>query len=327
MNASIDKQTGEARNWCPPSEIDPREASKPGVRMNPEQAILAQIQKNPALTIPQTQALLDAADLAYDGQFLGFYAHGLFGGLRVKETKEMGAEGFAPEEGVQNLPTQASKKNMARSSELQTNITIIIEGLKAAGRYGDENLAPNHNQRAAIHVLAGFTSNSKQAHMRARHERKRLAKLGIELPTFNWGIPFPKNALRRTSLSMHYKLFGSVKKTLEWAGTGKSAFKPFYRRLVTKEQARQYWLLLPSRLAGTPVQLPPGHQLDCPLNPEVEATIARAQESLEADQERAAEAKARKAAERPAQLKAKQAEYNRRARLKAKERKKQAGGD
>jgi hypothetical protein len=74
--------------------------------------------------------------------------------------------------------------------------------------------------------------------------------------------------MRHTSLSMHYKLFQNVALTTGWAGNSPGVFKEYYKKMVTKEEARQFWVMLPTCLArgGTiPIQLPHGHQLDSAL--------------------------------------------------------------
>ena len=123
-------------------------------------------------TPSQSQALLDVAHIAFDGGYAAFYAHGLFGGSRVKETKRMGVEGFDPEDGVQAVSTEAAKKDEARESTLYNNLIVIVEALKSAGLYTNKNLRPNHNQRAAIHILAGFAATpSKLTDAQTTNER------------------------------------------------------------------------------------------------------------------------------------------------------------
>jgi hypothetical protein len=225
--------------------------------------------------------------------------------------------GYNAEDGTQVLASHVDKLKEGRESALQSNLIVMVEALKSAGLYHKTNLRPNNNQRAVIHVLAGFTSNAKQVHTRANRERKRLAKLGIVLPEYHWGIPFPKNALRRTSLSMYYKLFGSEALAEEWAGNG-DVFHPYYKRLVTKEGARLFWVMLPTQLAGIPVKLPEGHKLDSAMTDEVKAAVSAACETMKPVTARLAEAKAKAAAARPAELKARTAIYNKRAFLKRK---------
>jgi len=329
MHASKDPVTQEKRNWCPPPEImipDPPRVvpGKTGDDEESDEVMDAQCRKHPALTIPQVQALLDVSHIAFDGGHAAFYVHGIFGGSRVKETKRMGVKAFDPDDGVQSMSAEAAKKDEARESTLSKNLIVMVEALRSAGLYTDEALRPNCNERAAIHILAGFTSNSKQAHIRANRERKRLAALGVVLPQHNWGIPFPKNALRRTSLSMHYKLFGSVALTVEWAGNSKEVFKPFYKRLVKKPEARKFWLMLPSCLkAGSDIKisLPANHQLDSAMTSEVSTAVSAGCQAMSLVTSKIAEAKTKAAAAKPGEVKARQAAYNKKACLKRKAKK------
>lgn len=327
MHASKDPVTQEKRDWCPASEITipdpPKEVTgKAGDDEESDEVMDAQCRKHPALTIPQAQALLDVCHIAFDGTHAAFYCHGFFGGSRVKETKQMGVKGFDPDDGVQAMSSEAAKKDEARESTLYTNLIIMVEALRSAGLYTNEALRPNGQERTVIHILAGFTSNSKQAHIRANRERKRLAALGIVLPQYHWGIPFPKNALRRTSLSMHYKLFKSVALTVEWAGNSGDVFRPFYKRLVTNADARQYWVMLPKHLtaAGVKVNLPANHKLDSAMTSELATKVSTACEAAKQAAMKLGEVKAKAADARPAELKARQAVYNKRAYLKRKAR-------
>lgn len=324
MHSSLDPITREKRNWCPPSEMQTPEPpkivqGKSGNDETSEEVMDVMCRKQPALTVAQAQALLDISHIVFDGKFAAFYAHGLFGGSRVKETKRMGTNGFDSNDGVQNIATQVDKNDQGRESTLYPNLIVIIEALKEAGLYTNTNLRPNCNQRAVMHVLAGFTTNVKQVIARANRERKRLAKLGIVLPQYNWGIPYPRNALRRTALSMHFKLFGSEALTKEWAGNG-DVFRPFYKRLVTKPAARGYWVLLPSHFqrAGVTVNLPVGHKLDSAMTSEVTTAVLAAGEAMKAAMAKLSEAKAKAAAARPTELKARRAVYNKRAVMKRK---------
>ena len=108
----------------------------------------------------------------------------------------------------------------------------MVEALRSAGLYTNKGLRPHALMRNVIHLLAGFTSNNKQALRLAERERKRLEARGILLPKYNWGVPFPRNALRRTALSMHYKLFLNVPFTTGWAGNSPGILKEFYKRLA-----------------------------------------------------------------------------------------------
>jgi hypothetical protein len=324
MHSSEDPETQEKRNWCPAPDLDdPKPLTEVEDRAardsESDQVMDFMCVKHPALTIPQSQALLDVSHIAFDCRFAAFYAHGLFCGSRVKETKKMGVQGFDPVDGSQAIATQADKKDQGRESTLYHNLIVIVEALKSVGLYTITNLRPNYSHRSVIHILAGFTSNSKQAHIRANRERKRLAKLGIVLPQYSWGIPFPKNALRRTSLSMHYKLFGSEDLTKEWAGNG-DVFRPFYKRLVKKPDACEYWVMLPSHLkeAGVKAKLPAGHKLDSAMTPQLAGLVSTAQQAAQAAAAKLTEAKAKAAANQPAELKARQAVYNKRAYLKRK---------
>ena len=110
---------------------------------------------------------------------------------------------------------------------------------------------------------------------------------------------------------MHYQLFGSVAVTEEWAGNSKGIVQPFIKGLVTKAQASQFWVMLPSYLhaAGIKVDLPANHNLDSAMTAARVLSVSTAQAAMKSVMAKLAEAKVKAAAKRPAELKTRQAEY------------------
>jgi hypothetical protein len=292
MHESKDPVTQAKRNWCPRSGIE----SVP--RSRPQNACTGEIKlqdsdrgadsdclRNPALTIPQVQALIDVAWVVYGGRYAPFYVHGLWCGSRSKEISRTNVTAFNSHDGILAVSDLAAKTDQGRESEVYPNTIAMVEALRSAGLYTANGLRPGFGQRGVIQVLAGFASHNKQALSRAERERKRLEARGIILPRYNWGIAFPQNALRRTGLSMHYKLFLNVPFTTGWAGNSPRVFKEFYKRLVTKQQAREYWIMLPTWLrakAAIQVELPRGHKLDSAITETVKTTVSAACEAMSA---------------------------------------------
>lgn len=240
------------------------------------------------MTIPQVQALIDVAWVAYGGGYAPFYVHGLWCGSRAKETSRTDVTAFNSHDGLLVVSEVAAKTDQGRETEVYPNAITMVEALRSAGLYTAKGLRPCQLYRAVIHVLAGFTSNDKQALVRAKSQRKRLESRGIILPEYNWGMPFPKNALRRTALSMHYKLFLNAPFTTGWAGNSPGIFKEFYKRLVTKQDAREYWVMLPAwlrRKREIKVELPQGHKLDSAITEAVKAAVSSACEAMHAFKE------------------------------------------
>lgn len=84
---------------------------------------------------------------------------------------------------------------------------------------------------------------------------------------------------------MHYKLFLNVPFTTGWAGNSPGIFKEFYKRLVTKQEAHEYWVMLPTWLkakAVIKVELPKGHKLDSAITEEVKSAVSAACEAMSA---------------------------------------------
>jgi hypothetical protein len=192
---------------------------------------------------------------------------------------------FNSHDGILAVSDTAAKTDQGRESEVYANTIAMVEALRSARLYTARGLRPGFGQRGVIQILAGFTSHNKQAWTRAERERKRLEARGVTLPRYNWGIPFPQNALRRTALSMHYKLFLNVPFTTGWAGNSPRVFKEFYKRLVTKQEAREYWAMLPTWIkakGAIEVELPHGHKLDSAITETVKTTVSAACEAMSA---------------------------------------------
>ena len=291
MHVSKDPVSQTKRNWCPEPTIEipkaPRLAKTPDtdIAKDSDRTTDPECLRNPALTIPQVQAMIDVAWVAHYGKYAPFYVHGLWCGSRAKEISRTDETAFNSHDGVLAVSESAAKTDRGRESEVYPNTITMVEALRFAGLYTSEGLRPNRPERAVIHILAGFTSNSKQFLARAERERNCMEARGIILPKYNWGVPFPKNALRRTALSMHYKLFLNVPFTTGWGGNSPAIFKEFYKRLVTKLEAREYWVMLPTWLKAKGeirVELPKNHKLDSAITEEVKTAVSAACDAMSA---------------------------------------------
>jgi len=288
MHSSLDPVTQTARNWCPastlktvvtgpvsPPEIDSMGNGKGGWPK--------------ALSIPQIQALIDAAWAAFGGRYAAYYIHALWCGCRSREISRTVPELFDANDGVLFIPDSVAKTDKGREVRLFDNVIVMVETLRTAGLYTRRALRPARHYRTVIQILAGFGSGNQKALAAAAAERERLALKGVSLPANDWKMPYPRNSMRHTSLSMHYKLFQNVALTTGWAGNSPGVFKEFYKKMVTKEEARQFWVMLPGCLAqggNIPIQLPHGHQLDSALTTNVTSSVSAAREvfsQLQAD--------------------------------------------
>jgi hypothetical protein len=99
---------------------------------------------------------------------------------------------------------------------------------------------------------------------------------GVETPPTGrgkgWG-PWPQNAFRRTALSLHFKLFFDKATTVIWAGTSGEEkggmFRAYYKRmkdmsghLFTKQDAANYWLILPTCMKAAMAKINWGNVVD-----------------------------------------------------------------
>jgi hypothetical protein len=287
MHGSKDPVTQMKRNWCPKCTIETPKEMKFAKRAENEAGADSDPEcvRNPALTIPQVQALIDVAWVAYEGKFAPFYVHGFWCGSRAKEISRTNVTAFNSQDGVLAVSEAAAKTDQARESEVYPNSIIMVEALRFAGLYTAKGLRPNPHHRATIHNLAGFTSNDRHVVAAADRERRRLVGRGVVLPSYKWGMPYPKNAMRRTALSMHYKLFLNVALTTGWGGNSPGVFKEFYKRLVTKADAREYWVMLPTWLrerADVRAELPKNHKLDSAITEDVKTAVSAACEAMSA---------------------------------------------
>ena len=289
MNASKNPGTQQVRNWCPPCLIETPDLAEM-TRLKHQQiagvnnAVDWECQQKPALTIPQVQALIDVAWVAWGGKFAAFYVHALWCGSRSKEVRRTATTAFDSKDGVLLVPASAAKTDKGRESQLYDNAIVMVEALRQSGLYTKTGLTPNHKQRRIIQILAGFKSANFEANRSANKVRRQLLAQGIELPNYQWGKAYPINALRRTSLSMHYKLFQNVQLTTGWGGNSPDIFQEFYKRLVTKEEASQFWVMLPTWLTRKhpiEIKLPPGHKLDSAMTPNVTSGVSAAGQAMQ----------------------------------------------
>ncbi len=316
MHDSTDPITQTKRNWCPKSTIEisrkltSAKQSNTALPQGSHSAFDPECLKNPALTNPQAQALIDAAWVAHGGKFAPYYVHGLWCGSRAKEITRTDVTAFNSYDGVLSVSDAAAKTDRARESEVYPNAITMVEALRFAGLYTSEGFRPDDHQRVVIHILAGFTSNDKRMHARAERERQRLEDRGIIIPKYNWGMAYPKNAMRRTALSMHYKLFLNVAFTTAWGGNSPGVFKEFYKRLVTKSEAREYWTMLPiwlKRKGDIKVELPNSHKLDSAITEEVKTAVSVACDAMHAFKRDMAAAEVQLNATKPAKHKTRRA--------------------
>lgn len=325
MHTSIDPATGEPRNWClswntAKEGNTSRKLHHRSTKVDTE-LIEQQCRRNPALSVEQCQAIIDVAWQAYDGKFAAFYVHSLFGGTRVKETKRTKPDAYDCDDGVLTVAATVAKTDKARESDLTPNTVIMIEMLLELDLYNASGMRPTQLNRNVIAILAGFQSNNQVAQHYAHKERLRLQANGIQLPSQPWGVILPRNALRRTGLSMHYKLFKDVTRTTDWAGNTGKIFADYYKRLVKKEDARRFWTMIPSVIherLTTAVPLPQGHCLDSVVSPETNQALVDAKrlaQQIQSDALKAAEARKR---ERKETLRLRTLVYRKRSYLKQK---------
>lgn len=289
MNASKDPVTQSTRNWCPPSAIEAPTAEETYRLMNPLAAAGSgsvdwECQRRPALTIPQVQALLDVAWVAWGGKFAPFYLHALWCGSRSKEILRTSSAAFDSKDGLLTITAAADKTDRGRESQLYENAIIMVEVLRQKGLYIEAGLKPTHKQRELIQTLAGFQFNNFEINRRARKIRRLLERQGITLPNYQWNMAYPTNGLRRTSLSMHFKLFQNVALTTGWGGNSPGIFRDYYKRLVTKDEARLFWTMLPTWLTqknDIPVHLPAGHKLDSAMSVNVVNGVSAATAAMD----------------------------------------------
>lgn len=288
MHSSLDPVTQSARNWCPASTLK-TPINSPIFSPANDSVDNGKNGCPKALSIPQIQALIDAAWVAFGGRYAAFYIHALWCGCRAREISRTVPELFDSNDGMLFIPDSVAKTNKGREVKLFDNAIVMVETLRNAGLYTRRALRPGRHYRTVIQILAGFRSGDKKAHATAAAERERMALKGVTLPANDWRMPYPYNRMRHTSLSMHYKLFQNVALTTGWGGNSPGVFKEYYKKMVTKEEARQFWVMLPTCLSqggNIPIQLPDGHQLDSALTTNVTSSVSAAREifsQLQAD--------------------------------------------
>ncbi len=180
------------------------------------------------LTVDQSKRLLDATKKAAPS-FLPFIVLGLFCGVRPDEIKQLSWQQVNLETRYVEIPAAIAKRvkggsRQRRLIKLQPN---AIAWLKLGGDLPPVSWQDRWDE---ARQAAGFSVAMRTK----RGQRKRCD-----------GEPWPKNAMRHSFCSYCLPIFGELKES-EWAGHSPAIAIQRYRELVTEEESKKFWAILPA---------------------------------------------------------------------------------
>ena len=235
-----------------------------------------------------TQAILDSSLAAFDGEHAAHYLLRAYGGVRVAEAARMSPKDFLLIDGTVSVPRSAAKTREQRSSEVMSNLRVMVEYLIQMNLFNDQNFkAPTKHRHQIISLLAGFTSQNRKIVRAANNHRERILAQGKSLQEEKWNIPWIQNGMRRTDMSMYKLLCGDEEKTVIRSGTSKKMFEGYSRR-CSKHGAADYFTLIYTCLSkqGLNATLPKGHKLDIEKDSVMESALSTVRSIAAAEKEK-----------------------------------------
>ncbi|MBP6505952.1 MAG: hypothetical protein KA257_00175 [Opitutaceae bacterium] len=170
-----------------------------------------------------------------DTDEIGFWVLALFSGMRIVEIRRLQREAepwrwFRVEDGIIDIPACAGKMR-ARRAAMHPVLTAWLQWMRQSERpFRPQNL------------LKGVRGLRRQV-----VARRLGVKVAIVPKRYNRLGYF--NMARRAFISHALKLPGaSYQEIAQRAGTSESMVRKYYRRPVTKQQAREYFYLIPNRI-------------------------------------------------------------------------------
>lgn len=206
--------------WC---------KKKKFITANPVEDIdpVAEDEREPEIfTVEQVRSLLRAAQGFKKGRLVPYVALGFFAGLRPKELArlEWGVH-ISLHKQMIRVTSDVAKKRAKRAIEVTEPLLSwlkVCDGKPVVGKNWRQDMD-------RVRRLAGFKSS---------YVRR------IDKPL----LPWPKDGIRHTALSMHFRKFKDECETAYWAGNSPDMLHARYKGMVTDAEADEFWGLLPGTL-------------------------------------------------------------------------------
>jgi site-specific recombinase XerD len=180
------------------------------------------------LSVHEAKALLEAAKVLYDGEFLAYVAITLFAGLRPdSEMRKLTWDAINLEDS--EIRVTHGKTRIPRTVEIPEN---LVAWLRICDR--SRTIYPKNFRRkwAAIRNRAGFKGGV------ARTSKEKLHEQGMK----SW----VKDFARHSAISYRVRQTGDIFTTATWAGNSPGIIRRHYLGLVSASTAEAFWRILPA---------------------------------------------------------------------------------
>ena len=203
-----------------------------------------------AFTVEQAKTIMETAAKCFNGELVPYFAIALFGGLRPQEIQ--GNDTLKPltwnpdnivwdkdDEGKDKVSIRLRGKQAWRRTVLLPDncVAWIRPYKKAEGPVCPGNFLKKFD---VIRCAAGFRVGKGRIH--------GIDKKGIDGLDDPYSTDLPEwiqDGCRHSALSYRLAIVEDVNAVCSWAGNSPRTFKGNYEALVTKEQAKKYWNILP----------------------------------------------------------------------------------
>jgi integrase len=197
-------------------------------------------------TPDEAKKLLTTASRCFDGQMLPAIAIGLFAGLRRSEICAL--DWSEVKEGTIEVTAAKAKTRRRRSVYIQPNLAKWLtpwrkkSGPVFSGELLAESKKKNTSKAKFVEGAATIAPVKAKSILQVREERfdERRKHLADEAE-LNW----VRNILRHSAASYHLAHFGDENSTALQMGHSPDVLFDHYREIVTKEQAAEYWAIVP----------------------------------------------------------------------------------
>ncbi len=195
------------------------------------------------LSVADVKRLLDAARTFKKGKLLPRTVLCLFAGLRPTEAARITWDDIDLAGKMIRVEGEHSKVRAIRTVDLTGNACDWLRPLKADKRA----ILTKKNFRKDLDAMrekAGFVTPKRLRH---------LMKKGVDAKGFKLWTP---DVMRHTALSAHLAVHQNEGKTALWGGTSPGVVHKYYKGLLTKKQAKEFWGIKPPKEKENVIQFP-----------------------------------------------------------------------
>jgi integrase len=181
------------------------------------------------LSVSECKVLIQAAEQHRGGRLAPYVALCLFGGLRPFEAARLSLEQINLKDGEIRIEPDQTKTKTGRVVTVGPTLKAWLEAYKGKPLY------PANWRRDfdLIKAAAGY-GNPKRLPKHIAESRKQWRE-------------WPEDVLRHTGISHFFRNCGSFGLTAEWAGNSEAIIKRHYKGLVSSEDTKAFYALMPKK--------------------------------------------------------------------------------